>query len=205
VISPTLIARVDARRDTSGGPDACWPQVSGGRFMTYDGRRSVSTTVRRCVWLLEHGELPALCQHLEVSCGNAKCLNPKHIYYQTEEQRFWSHVDKSGGPRACWLWTAARVKRGYGVFHLNKKSDGSVVATRQAWLYTNREALPAEVFLCHHCDNPPCVNPDHLFKGSAKDNNDDMWRKGRGSCGPKHSEIMKRARARSGPSGGVDR
>lgn len=206
--SPTLLARLDARRDKSGGPDACWPQTWGSRFLAYDATGKRSTTHRRCAWLLEHGSLPELHQHLEVSCGNCRCLNPKHIYQQTEAERFWSKVDKSAGERACWPWRGALRKKpgsNYGVFHFHKKSDGSAVATRYAWFLTTDEKLPPEVFLCHHCDNPACVNPAHLFKGSAKDNSDDMWRKGRGSCGPRHAAIMRAARARSLDSGSPDR
>ncbi len=197
-----LLERINERREVRG-PDECWPRTRGCKRITF-GPNKWATEIRRAVWFLEHGSFPDYYQHLEVSCGNCICLNPKHIYFQTEEQRFWSKVDKSGGDRACWLWTAARTRRGYGVFHFNKKSDGSEVATRYAWHSVTGETLPTEIFLCHHCDNPPCVNPSHLFKGSAKDNNDDMWRKGRGSCGPKHAEIMRQARApKAAPSGGL--
>jgi hypothetical protein len=144
-----------------------------------DPTKRDGTEIRRAVWFLEHGSFPEYYQHLEVSCGNALCLNPRHIYRQTEDQRFWSKVDKSAGALACWPWKGSRTKRGYGVFHFNKKSDGTAVAHRHAWILSTRTGLPSEVFLCHHCDNPICVNPAHMFPGTPLDNNRDMIAKGR--------------------------
>ena len=92
-------------------------------------------------------------------------------------RRFWSKVDRSGD---CWVWTGAR-RRGYGRFRVGSRIDGSrtlVRATHVAWELTNGP-VPDGLFVCHRCDNPPCVRPDHLFLGTALDNARDMIAKGR--------------------------
>lgn len=101
-------------------------------------------------------------------------------------ERFWEKVSKDGpipphkpelGP--CWMWTAGiNVPRGgYGMFALRK----GVIrrAHRIAWELANGRPVPDGLWVLHHCDNPPCVRPDHLFLGTPKDNTDDMAVKGR--------------------------
>lgn len=92
----------------------------------------------------------------------------------TREERFWLKVDRSGGPDACWPWTAGRTEHGYGVFW-----DGERFwkAQRYAWALTHGDPGPLHVL--HRCDNPPCVNWAHLFLGSHRDNMRDMIAKGR--------------------------
>jgi endogenous inhibitor of DNA gyrase (YacG/DUF329 family) len=97
---------------------------------------------------------------------------------QTRVARFWAFVHKTD---TCWLWTGHRDRRGYG--QLTTKSLLSHVrktetASRIAWEIHNG-SIPDGMFVCHHCDNPPCVRPDHLFLGTAADNVQDMLKKGR--------------------------
>jgi hypothetical protein len=87
------------------------------------------------------------------------------------EQRFWSKVNKSDG---CWVWTASRHKRGYGLFHQGRTRIASVVS----WEIANG-TIPSGMLVCHRCDNPPCVRPDHLFLGTVSDNAVDSVQKGR--------------------------
>jgi len=101
-------------------------------------------------------------------------------------ERFWEKVDKNGpvpvhrpdlGP--CWIWTAGinKPRGGYGMFALRK----GVIrrAHRIAWELTY--GSPGDLWVLHHCDNPPCVRPAHLFLGTPKDNAGDMEAKGRGN------------------------
>lgn len=100
-------------------------------------------------------------------------------------------VDKND----CWIWAGTCFERGYGRICIGKKS---FYAHRISFEIHHRALLPGEL-VCHHCDNPPCINPDHLFAGSATDNNRDCIRKGRGNKASgdnhgrrKHPEIIPR-------------
>jgi hypothetical protein len=90
-------------------------------------------------------------------------------------ERFWSKVDKSSD---CWLWTGYIGWYGYGGFGINKKEHWNMIgAHRMAWLLEYGE-IPDGLHVCHHCDNPPCVKPTHLFVGTDGDNIRDASRKG---------------------------
>lgn len=86
--------------------------------------------------------------------------------------RFWNKVDKTTD---CWNWTAAKSSKGYGRFKLNGKLVSPHVLSYQ--MHNNDHDSTKDV--CHICDNPSCVNPDHLFLGSRSDNMRDCRDKGR--------------------------
>ena len=89
--------------------------------------------------------------------------------------RFAGHLDVSGGVDSCWEWQGARLPKGYGRVGV----DGRVVlAHRLAWELAHGERL-GDRWCLHHCDNPPCCNPWHLYAGSAKDNLRDALGRGR--------------------------
>ncbi len=87
---------------------------------------------------------------------------------------FWSQVDNSSEDD-CWIWFGPRGNHGYGVFGWNNKSS---TAHRFAYEHSFGEIKPSSI-ICHHCDNPLCVNPIHLFAGTYQDNVDDMIKKDR--------------------------
>lgn len=94
----------------------------------------------------------------------------------TLPQRIDSKIDRSGGPDACWPWTGGRIK-GYGQTTIHGRRR--VYAHRLALMDAlGRELLPGYMAL-HHCDNPPCCNPAHLYEGTAKDNSFDAHTRGR--------------------------
>jgi len=89
------------------------------------------------------------------------------------EHRFWEKVDVRGEDE-CWEWQAACNSRGYGHLWLSGKP---AYAHRLSWRLEHGP-IPDGMFICHHCDNPLCCNPQHLFIGTPADNAQDRDRKG---------------------------
>jgi hypothetical protein len=104
-------------------------------------------------------------------------------FTESDKDRFWSKVNKTDD---CWVWTGFKDKDGYGRFKYKGKNYR---ANRFAWMLTNNKEIPNKMFVCHHCDNPSCVNPTHLFLGTQSDNERDCWNKGRKSLsGENHTQ-----------------
>ena len=94
------------------------------------------------------------------------------------EIRFWEKVEIAE-PGVCWLWLASLNNKGYGAFQGENK-------TWQAHRFSYQlhfGDIPEGLCVCHHCDNPQCVNPNHLFLGTYSDNNFDCVSKGRHTSG----------------------
>jgi hypothetical protein len=91
-------------------------------------------------------------------------------------ERFFSHVMKTD---TCWLWTASVNTFGYGQMAPPRRGLKPERAHRISWMIHYGD-IAANLFVCHKCDVPRCVNPEHLFLGTAKDNSGDMMRKSRG-------------------------
>jgi hypothetical protein len=87
--------------------------------------------------------------------------------------RFWPYVQKT---HDCWLWTGFTHRQGYGRIWVRTRLE---LTHRVAWRLTYGP-IPPGMCICHHCDNPRCVRPSHLFLGPQRDNVHDMEAKGRG-------------------------
>jgi hypothetical protein len=85
---------------------------------------------------------------------------------------------------ACWLWTGAVTADGYGHTTIEGKNFRT---HRLAWELAN-EPIPLGLSVCHHCDTPLCVRPDHLFIGTMADNQTDMVQKGRQAAGQRNGQ-----------------
>ena len=115
------------------------------------------------------GKIIKLCKHckvgFEATCGRAEyCSTACHIS---------SNVKPNG---SCLEWQSGLDKDGYGVVKLR---GGRRLKAHRASFELVHGQIPSGMMLCHSCDNPRCVNPDHLFIGSAKDNKADCVSKGR--------------------------
>lgn len=115
------------------------------------------------------------------SCGclksevNSKLMRDMQLKkYGTIEERFLSRFKKV--KNGCWIWTAHSDKDGYGIL---PTSGAAIRAHRFSFEYFNKVKIKKGQVVCHHCDNPSCVNPDHLFVGTVKDNCQDMLSKDR--------------------------
>lgn len=103
-------------------------------------------------------------------------------------QRFYAKVRKTDN---CWLWIGAKQTPrrsqpiGYGVMVVRSSPRQAVLAHRLSW-ELHRGPIPRDKCVLHHCDNPPCVNPDHLFLGTQIENIEDCTSKGRKQKGEQH-------------------
>jgi hypothetical protein len=122
--------------------------------------------------------------HAACQCGKERIIRAsqlregKFFTCGTEECRFWSKVDKTSSERGCWLWTGSLKETGYGVFQL----EGAKAPTKchhYSWIKYRGEILEGK-WVLHTCDDRRCVNPEHLYLGTHRDNMDDVVRRGRG-------------------------
>jgi hypothetical protein len=97
------------------------------------------------------------------------------------EDIFWSNLNKLGD-KDCWIYTKCISTAGYGRIQIKRK----FIAAHRFSYQLHFGEIPDGMFVCHHCDNPPCCNPSHLFLGTCADNNNDMASKYRNDKGEDH-------------------
>lgn len=180
---PTAEERLWARVEKT---ETCWLWQGNadkyGRGNIFRNGRSAS--FYRVAYESIHGPLPK-GYRVHRTCGNGRCVRPEHLAAEPLPPRdfatrFWLLVDKRG-PDECWPWAGgARSHNGYGEY--GHASRGKVRAHRVAYELTHGP-IPDGLSICHHCDNPPCCNPAHLFAGTTLDNARDRAQKGRGKGG----------------------
>lgn len=118
-----------------------------------------------------------------LNTGKKYCgLECWYKYRRSTEIAFWPHVQKTDN---CWLWTGRKDGKGYGQLKVRGRRTG---AHRVSWEIHNGP-IPEGLHCLHKCDNPPCVNPEHLFIGTQDDNLKDMIRKGRSAKGQRNGML----------------
>lgn len=122
----------------------------------------------------------------------SKKFNVRFPNKPSSERRFhksYEIVSESG----CWIWTGADRGNGYGCM----MEDNILISAHRKSYEMYYGAIPSGMIVCHRCDVPSCVNPDHLFIGTHKDNHDDMAKKGRNNP-PRGDEHWTRRRVKNG-------
>lgn len=94
---------------------------------------------------------------------------------RTIHERFWDKVQKLDN---CWEWTGAKTQYGYGQLNYDWRRNKRILAHRLSYEIAHG-SIPLGLHVLHHCDNPPCVRPEHLFLGTDKDNVFDAIQKNR--------------------------
>jgi hypothetical protein len=121
-------------------------------------------------------ETRGLCvRHFKRACRGRADSVPFLAPYRTRRQRAFEDLYTPEPNTGCWLWTGGTYAAGYPVY--KGKLWGNY--GHRAALYFATGICPPDLFACHRCDQPLCVNPAHLYWGTARDNAQDRDRRGR--------------------------
>lgn len=114
-------------------------------------------------------------------------ITPEYLASQglseTFPKRFWSKVQKTD---SCWIWLGSLDHATYGWIAKGSRKSGIMKAHRASWIL-HIGPIPDEMFILHHCDNPTCVNPHHLWIGTKRDNFRDAVEKKRFAIGEQNN------------------
>lgn len=185
-------------------PDGCWAwtrgrQKNGYGVVNHKGEGRLAHSV---AWELLRGPIPT-GQRLGHMCPNKACCNPDHLSLGKRRRgpvQTFTCIDQlldraTPEPNTgCWLWAGGINEDGYGHVEHDRKNW---TTHRLAWVLTHG-AVPEGLCVCHKCDTPACINPDHLFIGTNADNILDRHRKGRDAVGDRNGS---RARPETRPRG----
>lgn len=164
-------------------------QVHNGRF-DYTESVYINWKTKIKVKCPEHGVFcPQAGVHLlGFNCPECTIITgrPK----QSEAERFWKRVNKDGPTMShmttpCWEWSGS-TSNGYGRFNRYSRLRNAHIYAHKFSYEIHCGQIPDGLYVLHRCDNPPCVNPDHLFLGTYADNHKDMISKGRNPVGEKN-------------------
>lgn len=129
----------------------------------------------------------SLIRNQSKSCGCFKSPDD-YSYIERTKKRLMNSMEINN--KNCWCWTKDKNNRGYGQTTFRKKTGQR--SHRISWLVWKGE-IPEGLLVLHKCDNPSCINPDHLFLGTHEDNMIDMKVKGR-ACKGEDSHLHKKNR-----------
>jgi hypothetical protein len=167
------------------GENGCWEWIgykdkNGFGGLHVDGRWEHAHTVSYKLFI---SPIPTGIR-ISHTCNSFSCVNPEHLFAKTLINRFWAMVNK-GEDNECWLWEGTRNEDGYGNIQINNHCEKAHRLSYELFIGN----IPEGMCVCHKCDNPPCVNPKHLFLGTKLDNTRDRDAKGRGIffSGEKHN------------------
>lgn len=120
----------------------------------------------------------SLAKHYCKPCKNILNRKPQkepETYEEEVDRKFFGRILKEDFGKKCWIWQGSKSSEGYGQVTIQGKTIGT---HRFSYKY-HKKIDPGKYLVCHTCDNPPCVNPNHLWLGTEKDNVHDMHHKGR--------------------------